>query len=148
MNAHDLRQALRDALATGRIGTPVSVRLYLHQAEGDAAPFNAAQKLLATVIPASPSSLQATRDTAGRQTTLLLAWNSGETAMLTLVSTETPWNLQLVVVGNHGIIQLEGESPLEPESGDSRDDFVPMDWSEKIEDSLRHQSAVALAPPK
>ena len=141
MKWDDLRRTLTDALETGKVGRPVSIRLYLHSVGADlSALIPTALELAAVAFPNPPVSLLARRDADAQQLSVLLQYEAGQTAMLTVVRANTPDSTaHLLLVGNHGIIRLEGGGDLElppaPHAAGAA-------WRERIEQSLHRRAVV------
>ena len=127
MNFAELRSALTRALDSGHIGQPVAIRLHLRFGNGQVA----AEQLLVGLAPImadvfgdSYQRVMARSAEDRGQINLLLEYESGATALVTLVTLgETMPCLHLVLIGNHGIIRLEGGPDIQlsdTQTADSR----------------------------
>jgi hypothetical protein len=144
----DLQTALSDTLATGKIGTPVSLRLHLQLTEPDAdlfAAMSAVMQMIEPVFSSSSARLRARQDADARQLNVLLDYTNGETVLLTLGRgcAKQP-SLNLLVVGNHGVVRLEGGEMIE-ESAGSTTSSDGTHWKHVVETSLASGSAVVFA---
>ncbi|HUG90850.1 MAG TPA: hypothetical protein VML55_08460 [Planctomycetaceae bacterium] len=111
MTLDDLARALDGAVAAGRIGTPVALRVHaVLPAGGDlVAALAALMRRLAEPLFGPPGRLTARRDADERQLHALASYPSGPTVLVTLAATRSrDPSLELLVVGNHGVIRLEG----------------------------------------
>lgn len=138
------RETLAAAVGTGKIGTVVSLRALLQLPDADAALDAAASVVLATagsLVGEGPGRLVVRSHASGRQLNLLLRFDSGPivSASVTCGIVETV-ELALVVVGNHGVIRLEG-AELADEIGLAAEDFADADpqWSEQIHEALSRE---------
>jgi hypothetical protein len=113
----DLARTLGEAVATGRIGTPVALRVHavLLDENGDpAGVFACLMRRLAEPLFGAPERLAARGDSAGRILDVLVSYAAGWTALLTLGRMPSPPGrgmaprLDLLVVGNRGVLRLEG----------------------------------------
>lgn len=117
MTFDDLNRALAEALATGQIGTPVSLRVHFQvpdSAADLAAMVAAVMRLSQPVFRERPSTLAAREHPHGRQWNVLVGYPGGATAFVTAGcgSARQP-SLRLLLVGNHGIVRLEGPDQFE-----------------------------------
>lgn len=114
---------IRQALASGRIGTPVAARVVVHSLTND----NDVPALAAQVaneicgwLAASPQSLFAHGDVRGGQLTLLLQLARGLSALVSVgTQAGTSPLVESVVFGNQGTLSCEGdwEAFTDPTSG-------------------------------
>ena len=112
MNLEQLRLALQQALATGRVGQPVAVRLHLRAGTDTAT----TEQLLACLLPVvsdvfgdTPQRVLARSGADSGQLNLLLEYELGATALVTVVALgDASPCLHVILVGNHGVIRLEG----------------------------------------
>ena len=117
MNFDELRSALKCALETGRIGQPVAVRLHLRVGTGRATP----EQLLVGLAPVvadvfgdSHQRVLARSNADFGQVSLLLEYDSGATALTTVVALgDAAPCLQVILIGNHGVMRLEGGTDFE-----------------------------------
>ena len=105
----ELCDAISAVLETGRLGTPVNVRLHWE--------FSEHADVLATMLPAAVAiadvalelkspTWRIRRHTTGRTLNVLGSDQRGRTLMISLVSESTP-QTALTVFGNHGIVRLD-----------------------------------------
>ena len=146
MMLNDLETAVRQSLETGRLGTPVSLRMHwqLPQPETDLAAWLAllARKFV-SLLGDPPARLMAQRCAEGRQWHLLLTGTRGRTASLALGcgASKTP-QAQLLVIGNHGLLRLTGSEPLEREPTALLPETEA--WRAAVDESCRQQATVEL----
>lgn len=130
----DLKRTLGDALASGEIGTPVALRLSVQRMNRQAdvaAELAAVMKLTDGVFRSGPATMSARQSRSGDQWNVLMRCATGETISLTLGRGATEGSrLYLVLVGNHGIVQLEN-SPLADAPLD-----IPLSEAERWRDRM------------
>ncbi len=140
MTLDDLHKTLTDALATGKIGTPVSLRLHLQLVDPSAdlaGSMATVMRIAEAVFDIPTATLSAQRDAGERQLNVLIESASGQTVSLTIGRgcTDTS-KLDLLLVGNHGIVRLGGTehfdeaslaSPASASEQDGRDWQVPLE---------------------
>lgn len=112
MTFTDLRHTLQNVVDTGKLGTPVSMRVHLQLPgkQGDAsAALSSVLAMLAPCLNEEPAELQSRRHARHAQTSVLLQTPGGKTVFVTIgFGSANQTSLNLLVVGNHGIAQLEG----------------------------------------
>jgi|AP95_1055475.scaffolds.fasta_scaffold179244_1 hypothetical protein len=146
-----LEETLGKAVATGKIGTVVSVRLLLQLPESSADLESAASVLLGLcgrLIGSDAGSLVTRGHESGRQLNLLLRLDAGGIASVSVTrGSSSRLELDLVVVGNHGVIRMEG-SELAEEMGLSGESFAEGEraWLERIPGSDAPPRAGRLTP--
>jgi hypothetical protein len=145
MTFDDLRDTLATALATEKIGTPVALRLHVNLAELSFEP----AALLATVASwaesifrASPAKLTARCTGDDRQYNVLLNYAAGQTLLLNIVRGSTTDSLQLLLVGNHGVVRLEGGELFDPTGMQPADEI--QHWKRPLARSLAGKATVTL----
>ncbi len=128
MTLDELNSTLSAALARGKVGTPVSLRLHLQVTESN----NDSVALLALLMPllqtafgSPPNRLLTRRNAVADQLTVLFNFATGQSAMVTCgCGSARRTSLQLLLVGNCGVIRLEGgelfESTDVPERPDAQ----------------------------
>ena len=135
-----LEETLGEAVATGKIGTVVSVRVLLHLPDETADLESAASVVLALaarLLGSDAGSLVTRGHESGRQLNLLLRLDAGGIASVSVTAGSVPQlELALLVVGNHGMIRLEG-AELAGEIGLSGESFAEADaaWRDRISGS-------------
>ena len=128
---------LLEAVATGKIGTVVSVRAMLQLPDESADLKSAASVVLALaarVLGTDAGQLVTRSHDSGQQLNLLLRLDAGGIQSVTVTrGGVSKLELDLVVVGNHGVIRMEG-SELAEEMGLSVGSFAEADeaWLERI----------------
>jgi hypothetical protein len=146
MTLDDLDRTLTDALSTGKVGSPVALRLHLQLADSaaDLAQATAAlMRLAETVFSETPSRVTArTRDETPRQWNLLCNYPGGQTVQLTLgCGAAASSTLHLLLVGNHGVVRLEGAELFDDTSLSATDEETNH-WQQTVE-----QNATGVARP-
>ncbi|HAB12127.1 MAG TPA: hypothetical protein DCE47_10600 [Planctomycetaceae bacterium] len=132
-----LEETLAEAVATGKLGSVVSVRAMLHLPGEESDLETAASVVLSLsgrLVGSETGSLVARGHGSGRQLNLLLRLDAGPIVSLSLTrGSVDQLELALVVVGNHGVIRLEG-AELAEEIGLSAEAFAVADdaWLERI----------------
>ena len=115
MSLAGLQQALQNVIDTGKLGTPVSIRVHLQLPEaGDAKGVLAAiLEMLSPCLSERPVEQHARRHARHEQTTFLLQTPTGKTVFVTIGfgSAQRP-SLRLLVIGNHGIAELQETDSL------------------------------------
>jgi hypothetical protein len=118
MTIDGLRNALTAAIATGKIGTPVALRVHAIVASDSfnpAAALDAVIGLADTTFSSKPQRLTARSGGAGKQWNVLMNYAGGQTLSFSIASSpdRSAGNcLHLLLIGNHGIIRLEGAELL------------------------------------
>ncbi|MEC9008749.1 MAG: hypothetical protein VX311_02235 [Planctomycetota bacterium] len=132
-----LEETLGEAVTTGKIGTVVSVRALLHLPDEQADLETAASVVLGLagrVIGSDAGRLVTRGQESGRQLNLLMRLDAGGILSVSVTrGSSSQVELVLVVVGNHGVIRLEG-AELAEEMGLSGESFGDPDdsWLELI----------------
>ena len=136
-----LEETLGEAVTTGKIGTVVSVRALLHLPDEQADLETAASVVLGLagrLIGSDAGSLVTRGQESGRQLNLLMRLDAGGILSVSVTrGSSSQVELVLVVVGNHGVIRLEG-AELAEEMGLSGESFGDPDdlWRELIARSV------------
>jgi hypothetical protein len=109
MTVSELCDSIRTVLDTGRLGTPVNVRLHWEFSESA----RLLQTVLTTAVTIADLALQLEEPTwrvrrheSGRTLNLLGSDRRGRTLMVSLVA-EAPPRTALTIFGNHGIVRLD-----------------------------------------
>ncbi|MFT5091355.1 MAG: hypothetical protein ACI8P0_004365 [Planctomycetaceae bacterium] len=117
MTVSELGDSIRTVLETGRLGTPVNVRLHWEFSESA----NLLHTVLTTAVAIADVALQleepawrGRQHEAGRTLNLLGSDRRGRTLMITLVAESMP-QTALTIFGNHGIVRLD-EGWVDPNS--------------------------------
>lgn len=128
MTPTDLCTALDEALKTGKLGTPVAVRLHWQVPclENEDWPgwLETVLQMLSPCFDQPPVKVQARQHPAVPQWNILLQTEAGQTIFLTLGRQAAPApSLQLLVTGNHGTLRLEGEPLCQPAGAEPSPQF-------------------------
>ncbi|MFQ5730658.1 MAG: hypothetical protein ACE5KM_01760 [Planctomycetaceae bacterium] len=111
MNNHDIRRTLQNVIDTGKLGTPVSIRVHLQLPGPDGNPTALLDQILEMLQPCLdefPAELHSRRHRNHSQTNVLLRTPTGKTVFVTIgFGSAEEAMLHLLVVGNHGMAQLE-----------------------------------------
>lgn len=117
MTVAELCESIRSVLETGRLGTPVNVRLHWEFSESA----SLLQKVLAAAVEITDAALKleepvwrGRQHESGRTLNLLGSDRLGRTLMITLVAEAKP-QTALTIFGNHGIVRLD-EGWVDPNS--------------------------------
>ena len=147
MNFHDLRDALTDAVAAGKIGVPVAMRVNLQLADAAvnlSAALEAVIDLAAPVLDGPPTTLNARLNNEPDQWNVLMQTAAGKTLFVTIgKDAGRVSSMTLSVTGNHGVIRLEGAEECEPP--DSRTTASSQKWQDAVENSHRQRSVVSVS---
>jgi len=141
MTYGELTRALSNVLRRGAIGTPVSLRLFLHLPEPDAdldVAVATLMRLVEIVFPGEAADLAARLDSSERQLNVLIRTSDGRTVSLSVVRGGTaavPMNLLLI--GNRGIVRFEGADSVLP--------FAAEDVAEEADHWKRRIKAARLS---
>ncbi len=151
MTFDDLSTTLWEAVETKRIGIPVALRLHLQLCDPQADLTVAMVASLCLVEPffnLNPSRLMARRDSADRQLNVLLETADGRTVFVTVGRGSTGQaTLHLLLIGNHGVVRLEGAQTFEEEAlqGAASELSAKVDeWNTRIAQSVARNEAVAI----
>jgi hypothetical protein len=117
LNLADLRRTLDRALGSGRVGIPVALRVHLRLERIAGANIDlesAAASLLSwgEEVFGSPPQRVAVSENEGHSLTVLATCAGGQTLHVTVAASGRP-DLHLLLIGNHGIVRLEGGELLE-----------------------------------
>jgi hypothetical protein len=116
MRLDDLSRALRAELDSQRVGTPVSMRVHLAWPDADADLEAALETMLAlarSVFGSEASRVSRSTRADRRQITALCAFERGQSALFSLArGCGSRPVFELLVVGNRGVIRLEGGEEL------------------------------------
>jgi hypothetical protein len=142
MTLSDLERAAREVLATGDIGTPVALRIHaaIPGFAGDAAnALGIFEPLLRLISDESNGKVQARKHPSGKHLTVLWTDDRGRTVFITL-TTNTParQDLQVLLIGNHGITQLTGAEAWQEDIPPAK---IPL-WGQEIAQSLKQGTSI------
>lgn len=105
----ELCNSISAVLETGRLGTPVNVRLhweFSEHADVSTGILSTAVAIADLVLNLKSPTWRIRRHTTGRTLNVLGSDQRGRTLMISLVSESTP-QTALTVFGNHGIVRLD-----------------------------------------
>jgi len=117
----EIKAALAEAVQTGKLGVPVSARVHLQLAEdasSDESPptekdwealRSAVVELFSVCWNEAPETIHVRQHPTGRQHNTLLQTASGNTVCITIGrGCARQSTLHLLVLGNHGVVRLDG----------------------------------------
>lgn len=146
MTIDELQQTLKKAVDCGKIGVPVALRMHLQMADATAELYALVSQSLEMAFAnfrADEWRLMARRDPTGRQLNLLLDNRGGQTVLLTVGKGSAVENrLDLLLIGNHGIVRLEGAEFFEPTKSPTTPTIAR--WREFVEASLSQRGPVLI----
>ena len=142
MNLADLQRTLENVLATGKLGTPVALRI--HAAVPDVNPLKVLgvfSPLVGLICNDSRGKLQAQSHSSGGQLSVLWTDAQGRSVLISAVSVpKCRQNMHILLIGNHGVTRLSGgELWSEPLSADQS-----CPWEEEIRESLKTGTSIAV----
>jgi hypothetical protein len=112
MRIEELQDTLCNVVASGQIGTPVALRLHVHVSKSDLAaiPAEPACFDIAELVFGQTSGKDVTRENSdGRHRSTLRTYPSGQTLLITTTAgLSRTSRMDLLLIGNHGIVRLEG----------------------------------------
>jgi hypothetical protein len=136
LNLPDLRRTLHQALGSGRVGIPVALRLHLRLEKTGAA--NADLVSAAAVLMSwgeqvfgSPPRDVAVSQSRDESLTILATCAGGQMIHVTVAAAERA-ELHLLLVGNRGIVRLEGGELFEAASVEVEVSHAQEQWAERI----------------
>ena len=146
MTLNELNNTLSETVSSGKIGTPVSLRIHLQLSDSQVDLVEALAALMRVSLPLFQTNarrLMARRDSGQRQLTALFSLAGGQTVLVTVGRGAVDnGSLHLLLIGNHGTVRLEGSEQFDEESLVFPDG--PNPWKSPIEESLSRQSSVEL----
>lgn len=144
MTFEELQAALEQAHATGKVGTPVAARVHLQLPEPTTDPAMVLTSVLRMLSPCftdTPNTLRVR--SASTQWNILLQTPAGRSLFVTIgCAAVTRSTVHLLVVGNHGIIRLEGSDDLRFSPTDS----ASTRMTAAIAEGVRSGRVVSLSP--
>jgi len=145
----ELRQALADALGDGRVGVPVAARIHCQLDDPQCDLLAGLASLLAlsegALSPERGARLFARYGDDPRQLSVLVSYASGQTSFVTIgCGAAADPALHLLLVGNRGIVRLEGAEQFDP-AGEppARGDDLKR-WRRPVEQSLRDGASIEI----
>lgn len=146
MTFDDLNNALSDVVASGKIGTPVSLRIHLQIPDATESVNSILAKIIhfgQSIVAGTPSSLVARKNTRQSQLNVILSCAGGQTILATVGSgSSNRMHMQLLLIGNHGIVKLEGEDQLEALTPFHKDETAR--WESAINQSIQEAAQIPL----
>ena len=150
MTLEEIKSTLLSTIETGRIGTPVSLRLYVQLTKADWNLVDLGVQLLAVarvVFDSDVAMIQSQSNARQSQISVLAESLTGRTVSLTIGAghAKEP-QFDLLLVGNHGVARLEGledfdESSLSSHQACQSDAFAAR-LQQSIEESLSSDDAL------
>jgi len=116
----ELNQTIQTALDSGKIGTPVCLRASVQLNKGGPEPIvvlAACTRMAEALFEVQPAKLTARQTPDASQLNLIVEFAAGQTLSLSIGrgAVNDP-DTNLLLIGNHGIIRLEGGDTLEQQS--------------------------------
>lgn len=149
MTLEELQAKLRLAVAEGRIGSPVALRMHLNSGRADEdlqSHVLATMRMARELFDSLPERLMVRGD-FDRQATVLVTYASGATLFATLNRAAVDSsNIQLLLIGNHGIANLEPAEWI-PESL-PEESTAALQWRNSLAQSHETGKAVAITQAK
>lgn len=146
MTLNELNSTLSETVSSGKIGTPVSLRIHLQLPDSQVDLIAALAAVMRVALPlfqTNARTLMARRDSARGQLTALFSLAGGQTVLVTVGRGIVDNGcLHLLLIGNHGTVRLEGAEQFDEESLVFPDG--PNPWKSPIEESLSGQAVVEL----
>lgn len=145
MNFDEVKGTVLKAVDSGEVGTPVALRLHLQQPPSKsalAARVEALLQLAGDVFGVTPSKLTARGNAGGKQLSILFEYASGQTLFVTVGSAAQQATLHLLLVGNHGLIRLEGAELIGGFTTSAASNSAG--WQSKIDESISSSGPVTI----
>ncbi len=147
MTFDDLKRTLCSVLETGKIGTPVSMRVHWQMPKTSTdvcAALASGMNLCQSLMKDSPSTLIARQASVGTQLNVLVTLENGRTVLVTVGSgCVHDAVLELLLIGNHGVVRLEGEDQID-EPLLTHDDEVQQ-WKTAVARSLTERKQIVVS---
>jgi len=144
MTFSDLHRTCREALESGKIGSPVALCLHVQLADVGAdlqTCVGALIEFAAKLFESDAARLMARGDL--RQCSLLVSFGGGETLQVNAgCGSASATRLQMLLIGNGGTLQLEGGECFD--ESELPADWSVKDWNQPIRESLQSHDAVQL----
>ena len=126
-----LKKSIGPVLEKGRIGSPVFLRCMLHTTSKAPSLLQSASEIVELSnawIPSAPQNIYAQGDDSTTQITVMVQYTEGQMAVLSVNQVDTETALDIMLVGNKGVIYYEtpiGRHYLSgtPPQLDSTDEF-------------------------
>lgn len=105
-----IHTAVKSVIENGRVGSPVFLRCVLNISSDDKDVLSSISELVSLsngLIPSKPQKVYAQGETDGIQVTVMVQYVSGQMAVLSSNRVETETAIDLMLVGNKGVIYHE-----------------------------------------
>lgn len=105
-----LKKSVQSVLEKERIGSPVFLRCVLHVAGDSTNLLSPVSEMVALAngwMPSSPTHVYAQGDTDGTQVTVMVHYVGGQMALLSVNRVEVDTAIDIMLVGNKGVIYHE-----------------------------------------
>jgi len=146
MTFDDLSERIAPAVVSGKIGTPVSLRMHVQLAESRADLVQAlanAMHVAESVFAVEPVTLVARRNSNESQLNVLVSYTHGQVVMLTVGrGSADSSSLHLLLIGNRGVVRLEGSELFDDAGMQSPPDAAH--WQLLVDRSLTEGQPVCL----
>jgi hypothetical protein len=132
----ELSQSVRSVLETGRLGTPVNVRLHWEFSDQECdipAVLAAAVAIADEALQLEQPTWRVRRHATGRTLNVLGTDQRGRTLLITLVARSEP-RTAMTMFGNHGIVRFE-DGWVDPDS--IPDSLVDHNWFPGLQAALQ-----------
>ena len=130
MTLDEIRETLLEAVSTKKIGSPVSLRFNLQLTQTNEKLSAIAATIVSMCQPLfelPPSRIFARATNNDRQLSLIGETESGRTCSITVgVGSAKSASLHLLLVGNHGVVRLEGAEMFDESSLTLAEDIDPI----------------------
>lgn len=105
-----LKKSVQSVIEKGRIGSPVFLRCVLNVASGTSSLLQPTAEIVALSngwIPSQPQHVYAKGDADAAQVTVMVQYTDGQMAMLSINRVETETAIDIMLVGNKGVVYHE-----------------------------------------
>ncbi|RKU19938.1 hypothetical protein C6501_00985 [Candidatus Poribacteria bacterium] len=105
-----LKKSVQSVIEKGRIGSPVFLRCVLHIASETSSLLQPTSEIVALSngwMPSQPQRIYAQGDVNATQVTVMVQYTGGQMAMLSINRVETETAIDIMLVGNKGVIYHE-----------------------------------------
>ena len=146
MTLDELHRTCREALESGKIGTPVAICLHaqLSDANADLERWvSALIEFASSLFGSAASRLMVRCDAAESQWHLLASFSGGETLQLNAGRGSAREScLQLLLIGHRGSLRLEGGECFD--ASQLSEGWCVTEWGDRIRESLQSDTALQL----
>ncbi len=105
-----LKKSVQSVIEKGRIGSPVFLRCVLHIASETTSLLQPTSEIVALSngwMPSQPQNIYAQGDVNATQVTVMVQYTDGQMAMLSINRVDTETAIDIMLVGNKGVIYHE-----------------------------------------